>query len=274
MKHIYLILLFFAFTTNSQAQQDSTAKSSLTLAAVYSSTANYFGQTTAEKLPYVMTYASYKMKSGLYVSATALKLINNSAGIANVDLSAGYAFNISKKLEADLSYTRSFFRKDAPLLQASNENNVNSTFSLSHIFKTSLRGDYQFGKQQDAFVTVTNSKLITLGSFSDKDLISLEPAFSVIAGTQHFYVSYVEAEQRRLELLDQLFPVAEPAPKTTTVSSTKFDLLAYVLSIPLAYSRANYTVEATYTASLAGKRLAEASKKPVSIFNLSLYYQF
>lgn len=275
MKHIYLIIFIFGFTLGTQAQQDSTAKSVLTLAAVYGSTANYFGQTTTEQLPYVLTYVSYRVKSGVYVSASALKLIDKgSNGIANVDLSAGYAFDITKRLAADMSYTRSFYKNDVPLLQAFNENNINITLSLSHAFKTSLSGDYQFGKQNDGFATFTNSKLISLGSFSEKDLISIEPGLSVIAGTQHFYQTYINEQQRRIELLDQLFPGAQPAPESTTITSTKFDLLAYVFSIPLTYSRPNYSIEATYTASLASRKLSESKDKLSSIINLSFYYQF
>lgn len=274
MKYLYTLLIFCGLAMQSKAQQDSTAKSALTLAAVYGSTANYFGQTTAEKLPYVLSYASYKLKSGLYVSASALKLLNSSSGIASVDLSAGYGFNLAKNVEGSISYTRSFYQKDAPLLQASNENNINGEMSFTHFLKSSLSADYAFGKQNDVFVSFTNSKLISLGSFSDNDFISLEPAFSVIGGSQRFYQTYTTEKQRRKKLLDPLFPGNQPEPETTTVESIEFSMLAYTLSLPLAYNRTNYTVEASYQATLASKKIADASDKPVSIFNLSFYYMF
>jgi hypothetical protein len=191
MKYLYTLLLCCGLAMSGWAQQDSTAKSSLTLAAVYGNTANYFGQTTADKLPYLLSYAGYNLKSGLYFSASALTLLNNINGVSAVDLSAGYGFNLAKNVEGNLSYTRSFYQKDAPLLQASNENNVNAALSVSHLFKTSLSADYAFGTQNDVFVSFTNSKLIDLGSlFSENDFISLEPAFSVIGGSQRFYQTY------------------------------------------------------------------------------------
>lgn len=275
MRYLYILLIFCALSTHSTAQQaDSTAKSSLTLAAIYGSTANYFGQTTAERLPYVLSYAGYKLKGGVFFSASALKLLNSSSGIASVDLSAGYGFNLAKNFDGSLSYTRSFYQKDAPLLQASNENNVNGGLSLTHFLKSSISADYAFGNQNDVFVSFTNSKLISLGSFSDNDFISIEPAISVIGGSQRFYKTYTTESQRRKRLLDPLFPGSQPEPETTTVESTSFDVMAYTFSLPLAYNRSNYSVEASYNATLASKNVEQASDKPVSIFNLSLYYMF
>lgn len=275
MKYLYTLLLCCGLAMQSFAQADSTAKNSLTLAAVYGSTANYFGQTTTEKLPYVLTYGAYKLKSGFYVSASALKLLNSSSPVSAVDLSAGYGFNVVRNVEGNFSYTRSFYQENSPLLQTANENNVNGELSFTYFLKSSLSADYAFGTQQDVFVSFTNSKMISLGSlFSDKDFISLEPAFSVIGGSQRFYQTYTTEKQKRKKLLDPLLPSQQPAPTTTTVESTSFDLLAYTLSLPIAYNRSNYSVEAGYQATIAGKKIDGISNKPVSIFNLSIYYMF
>jgi len=274
MKYLYTILICCGLAFQSQAQQDSTAKSTLTLAAIYGSTANYFGQTTAEKLPYLLSNATYNLKSGVYFSAGALTLLNTGNGVAAVDLSAGYGFKVAKNVEGGLSYTRSFYQDNAPLLQASNENNVNGVLSFEHFLKSSLSADYAFGKQNDLFVSFTNSKLISLGSLSDKDFFSLEPGVSVIGGSQRFYQTYTKEKARRKKLLDPLFPGSPPETETTTVESTKFDVLAYTLSLPLAYNRSNYTVEANYQATLASNKVQDSSGKPVSIFNLSFYYMF
>lgn len=276
MKQLYTTLLICCgLSTSVFAQQDSSAKASLTLAAIYGNTVNYYGQTTAEKLPYVLSYGAYKLKSGFYISASALKLLNSSDGIASVDLSAGYGFNLAKNLDGSMSYSRSFFQANSPLLQTANENNLNADLTFDHIFKSNLSGNYAFGTQSDAFLSFTNSKLISIGSINkEKDLISIEPGITVSAGTQHFYETYTTEQKKRKKLLDPLFPGQQPEPTTTTVVSTSFDVLAYTFTLPLAYNRSNYTIEASYQASLANKNVVEASNKPVSIFNLSFYYMF
>ncbi len=275
MKFIYSFLIFCGIAAPAKAQIDSTAKSSFVLAAIYGNTANYFGQTTSEKLPYILTYAGYNFKSGIYFSASGLKLINQNGAVSSVDLSGGYSYQLSKLAEGSFSYTRSFYQKDAPLLQAANENNVNGSFSISHLFTTAISADYAFGTQSDVFLTLVNSFLINLGSLIDEnDLISIEPSAGLIAGSQRFYQTYTTEQKRRGKLLDPIFPGRPPEPETTTVETTDFGLLAYTLNLPLAYSRANYTIEAAYLANLAGKNVAGSSGKPVSIFNMSVYYQF
>lgn len=275
MKYLYALLLCCCFATQGWTQQDSLPTSSLTLAAIYGSTANYFGQTTTEKLPYILSHAAYKLKSGVYFSASGLTLLNNASGVAAVDLSAGYGFTLFKNTEGSLTYTRSFYQKNAPLLQASNENNVNGELSFTHFLTSTLNADYAFGKESDMFVSFSNSKLISLFSLSDKDFISLEPTVGVIGGSQRYYQTYTTEKERRKKFLDPLFP-GSPPPKTetTTIESTSFDVLAYTFSLPLAYSRSNYTVEASYQATLASNKMVEGADKPVSIFNLGFYYMF
>lgn len=269
-------LIFFCGLTLPSFSQDSTKTSSVTLAAIYGNTANYYGQSTAEKLPYVLSYAGYKLKSGFYVSASALKLLNYGSGVSAVDLSGGFDFNLSENLDADLSYTRSFYQKDSPLLQTSNENTVSGSLNYDfNIIKSGLRADYAFGSQSDVFATFSNSKFIDLGSlFSDKDYISLEPSVDVIAGTSRYYETYTVEKKRRQGLLDPFFPRPQPETETTTVEGTSFDIMSYGLTLPLAYNRANYSIEASYQASVLGKKFAEGSNKPRSFFNLSVYYQF
>lgn len=281
MKNLYTFLICLGLAVPAMAQQDSSSRSSLTLAAIYGNTANYFGQTTAEKLPYLLTNASYRLKSGFYVSASALKLLNTGGPVSSVDLGAGYGFNLSQQLTGGFSYTRSFYEKNSPLLQTANENSLSAELSLDHLFKSSVNADYAFGKQNDMFVTFSNSKLFDLGSLvNDKDFISLEPSISIIGGTQHFYQTYTTEKAKRKKLLDNiknpLFPPGQQQPETTTttVESTGFGLMAYSLSLPLAYNRASYTVEASYQLSVAGKKVEQGTDKTASIFNLSFYYMF
>ncbi|MHB1180108.1 MAG: hypothetical protein ACYCZO_17490, partial [Daejeonella sp.] len=117
---ISLILSFF-MAGNIFASSDSTAlkKNTLTLAGIYGNNANYYGQTADERLPYALSNATLQLKSGFYLSAGLYKLLNStSSGISELDLSAGFDFNLSKDLSGSLGYTRSIFAKNSPLLQA------------------------------------------------------------------------------------------------------------------------------------------------------------
>lgn len=280
MKNLYpCIALFFIVFKSFAAERlnTDTTKTSLTLATVYSSNANYYGQTAAEKLPYVLSNATLRLKSGFFVSAGAYKLLNSSAGISEADLGAGYDFNITKNLSGVLSYTYSFFPSGSPLLQAANQNTASGLLSYDwKWFNTDLSTDYAFGREQDLFVSLSNSKLLDLGSlFSKKDYLSLEPSFEIVGGTQHFFETYTTQKTSR-DKLKGIIPLFPPKQNTTTttVSSTSFDLLSYNLKLPLAYNRTHYTVETTYQFSVLSNKVTEVSNKPRSFFNLSFYYLF
>lgn len=276
IKYLVSVTILSVFVLQGFAQQDSTRRSSVTLAAIYGNTASYYGQSTAEKLPYVLSYGAYELKSGVYISASALKLLNYGTGISAVNLSGGYGFDLSENLGGNISYTRSFYEKNSPLLQTANKNTISGQLNYDmNVFKTGLSADYTFGNQNDVFVTLSNSRLIDLGSlFSDKDYISIEPSVDIIGGSNRYYKTYTTEKKRKQGLLDPLFPKPNPRYETTTVETTSFDIMSYGFTMPVAYNRANYSLEASYQVSLLGQKFSEGPNKPRSFFNLSVYYQF
>lgn len=280
------IALFSAILNTSAAfaTTDTTSvdKPSLTLAAVYGSNANYYGQTAADRLPYILTNASFHLPSGFYLSGSAYRLLNlGGAGISAVDATAGFSRAISDKLTAGIGYTRSFYPKDSPLLQAANENTVSASLGYDwKILETNLGGDYSFGQERDFFASLSSSKLIDLGSlFNDTGYFTLTPAFEVVGGTQHYLEEYTIRKNKREKIIDVIKnPFTPPGQgnqtETRTITKTSFELLSYSFSLPIGYNRGNYLLEAGYQVSVLGKKIAVDSRRPQSFFNLSFYYQF
>jgi len=263
-------------TLNLKAQIDSAVtataeKATLTLAAIYGNNVSYYGQGTLEKLPYILTNATYKLPLGLYFSASSYKLLNYGTGISASDLGIGYDHVFSPELQAGLSYTRSFFPENSPLLQAANENNINTMIDYQWPwFKSSLSSDFAFGLEKDVFISFNHAKPIELGSlFNEKDQIAIEPAIELVAGTQHFLETYVQkknqgkgkgADNGNTEIIE--------------IPSTSFNLLTYNFKIPFTYSRSNYMAEFAYQYSIIGSKAITETKNTQSFFNISFYYQF
>ncbi len=272
-------MLSLLIAGNIFAGDDSTAVKSttLTLAAIYGSNANYYGQTAEQRLPYVLTNASLRLKSGFYFSAGAYKLTNTGgSGISEFDLSAGFEAELSKNLNGSLAYTRSFYAQNSPLLQAANENTISASLAYDfNILKTGLNTYYAFGTQQDAFVSFSTSKTMNLGSlFSKKDFISLEPGIELVGGTLHYLEEYIVQRDRRGGLLmNPLFPGREQN-YTMTRDASSFDMLSYNMNVLLGYNRRNYLIETAWQLSALGRNVSETKLKPRSFFNLSFYYQF
>jgi hypothetical protein len=254
-----------------EGEEPAASRSVFTLGAIYGNTENYYGQSPQDRFPYILFYGGYKTKGGISVSVSAEKLLSTGTGIAVMDLYAGYSFDLTKKLAGSFGYSRYFYQKDSPLLGTANENNLNSNLSYKWFVKTGLSANYSFGNQNDVFLSFKNSKTIDLGSlFSEKDYISIEPTIDAIAGTGYFYDNYTVRTNDRREARN-LPPAPPPPPR---MQSSSFGILAYTFSLPVAYNRASYTVEATYQGSVQGNKFSSDTNKPVSIINLAFYYAF
>ncbi len=272
----------FAQADSTQVAPDTTIvnKSTLTLGATYANNASYYGQRAQESMPYIAASATYQLRSGIYFSGMAYKLLNDSgAAVSASSLGAGISFNLSKSLTADISYSHTFFPAGSPFIQAANADNASASLTLNNWLSTSANVDYAFGKTQDVFVTLGTGKFINLGSlFSPKDLVSLTPAVNVVGGTQHFYETYVKEKRLRDSLLGILLPPVlgggGQATETTTTIKTSFDLLSYNFKLPLAYNRASYLFEVAYQLSVLGKKPETGTERTNSFFTLSFYYQF
>lgn len=260
------------------AESDSTQtdKSTLTLAAIYGNNANYYGQTAEQRLPYILTNASYRLKGGMYFSAGSYKLLNTgSSAISAFDLSAGYEFNISKKFSAATGYTRSFFASNSPLLQASNENTLSASLLYDfNIFKTGLSSYYAFGTQNDFFLSFLATKSLSLGSIGKKDVITLDPGFELVGGTLHYLEEYIVRRERQGPLPPGPLNPMRDQYYTLTKDASSFDLLSYNTSLALGYNRSNYLIETSWQLTALGKNVSESGTKARSFFNLSFYYQF
>lgn len=287
MKFLITIFILLVSCTGF-AQQDSIAvadssdpvKSTFTIGVSYANNASYYGQKALEKTPYVAAVASYRHKSGLYATAMAYRLVKDSQTLASASsLGAGYAFNISKKLSVDLSYSHTFYPSLSPFLQAANANNASLSFTHTGWLSTTIGADYAFGKTNDVFVTAGVGKMINLGSISPKDLVTLNPSIDVTAGTQRFFETYVEEKKLRDSLLGMLpippiFGQPGSTPTTTTKTKTSFDLLSYNLKMPLAYNRAHYMLEISYQLSVLSNKAQTGAGNANSFLTASFYYQF
>lgn len=278
MRTFFLLTLICLCSLAGYAQTDSLQKATTTLALLYNSNISYYGQATTEKYPYILANATVRFPMGIYVSAGGYQLLNYGPALSEADLGVGYDYSFNDKWSAGISYTRSFFPNNSPLLAAANANNVNLNGSYSgSLFKTDASFDYAFGKDQDFFISLSNSKSIELGTlFSEKNFISIEPAIEIVAGTRHFYETYVIEEEKRNNGKGKGAGNAPSSIITTTdyIPKSSFNILSYNFKIPLSLSRASYMIEANYQFSVLGKKTDENLRSQYSIFGLSCYYQF
>ena len=284
--HIIIICIIlisgncFAQSNNSSdsTSQNNAEKSTLTAGGIFSNNVSYYGQKAAGNTPYAAIAATWQLKSGFYFTGQAVKILNDSTSTISASaLGAGFNFSLGK-FTTDISFSHTFYPSYSPLLQAGNADNTSLSFSYDGWIKPTLTGDYTFGKSNDAFVTGEISKSINLFSFGKKDIVTLSPQASVVAGTQHFYQTYLTQKKLRDQVLgivtDPLFGNPSANSSDTTLN-TSFNLLTYNFNLSLGYNRAHYLVEAAYQLSVLDKHAqATGTGKVNSFLTLSFYYQF
>jgi len=287
MKTFLLLLITALCWRAGLAQTDTTAAaadsakpvSTLTIGTVYANNASYYGQKAAEKTPYLAVAATYRHKSGFYLSGLSYKLLNDkSSTVSAGSLGAGISGKLGKRFSADLSYNHTFYPALSPLLQAGNPDNASLGLVYENWVNVGLTGDYAFGKTSDAFATASLSKAINLFSVTKKDIVTITPSADIVAGTQHFYETYVSQQKLRDSVLGIILtPItggSSSGSTTKTVSTTTFNILSYNFKLPLAYNRSHYVVEAAYQLSVLSNYAQTDPGKTNSFFTCSFYYQF
>ncbi len=289
MKSVTLLALIALIHTCCFAQTDTAtvtkadstpSKSTLTLGAVYANNASYYGQKASENTPYAAVAATYRFKWGLYLSGLTYKLLNEkTSSLSAGSAGAGFSGKLGKHLSADLGYSHSFYPANSPLLQAGNPDNASLGIVYENWLNVNLTGDYAFGKTNDAFITAGLSKSVNLFSIGKKDIISINPSADVVAGTQHFYQTYLTEKKLRDSVLATILSPITGNPSTGTTSSktvatTAFNILSYNFKLPLAYTRAHYLVEVNYQLSVLSSKAASGAGNMNSFFTASFYYQF
>jgi len=247
-------------------------KQSVSVGINYGSDALFFGRTSPVKYPFVTGDVIYNTKQGFFAYSSILKVLGY-APVDEVDVGGGYFYKFSKQFSGAVSYTRFIFNKQAKVIKSASSNDINLKNSYDWKFlKTSVIADYLFGKSNDFFVTVTNSKYIetSWSIFDDQDYLSFNPSFNFITGTQNFVQRY-SVDHRFKQEIDNIYVYDDP---NSARYNRKFKMLNYSFKVPIAYNRPHYTLEASWRYSIPVNVEGVLENHKESFFNLTFFYLF
>ena len=198
----------------------------------YGSNSAYFGRTQAKPFPYLATDLTYTTKEGLYASAGLYNLLNTPLLLDETDLTVGWAGNLSKTVDASVSYSRFVFPAGSELVKSSVNNSLDATVGQDWgPFYSRLSAAYLFGKSTsfaDGFLTLENSRSFEIPHvFSADDYFTVEPTVSAAAGTQ----SFVEASLTKRH-----------GARARNIRN--FSVVDYEFAVPLTYTLGKVAVEA------------------------------
>jgi hypothetical protein len=289
-------LQFPAFSQTKADSIEATAATStksryFTLGANYGTNTTFYGRTTGYKRPYTSVDFTYSSKTGFWLSSSVFEVMNTEYFIDGTDISTGWNFDITKKIDASLSYSRYFFSSQSSMMQS-----VTSNLAASHIgldwyyLYSSLAASSIFGGANDYFITFSNSRYFeraNILSKKDKDYISIEPRVSVIAGTQNFANTYITSQNNDTQYyapVTSMYPTqpGQPSmpgsgtsstqPAETDQGSSGFNILNYELRVPVTYTYGSASLETTWSYVKPVNLLAGDNSQAQSIFSVSLFY--
>jgi len=269
--------VLFALRDTSPAVADTDTvirKNSVSAGVSYGSDALFFGRTGPIKYPFTTADVIFNSKSGVFIYGSMVKVLGYKPLVDEIDLGGGYFYRLSKKFSGTISYTRFIFNKEAGIIKSASSNDINFKNSYDWKYlKTSLIGDYLFGKSYDIFATISNSKYIesNFNVFDDQDFLSINPTFNVIFGTQNFVQRYSVDHEDQLDV-DNIYLHNQNGRRAR--ANAQFNLLNYSFKLPLAYNRPHYTLEASYKYSIPVNVEGSLKNRRESFFNFTFYYVF
>jgi hypothetical protein len=289
-----LLLLFFVFENKITPLPDSVSVDStlqpahsITLESGFGSNTVFFGRMAPQKLPYSLTSVTFSHKKGFYAAGSFFHAFDDS-GLNNIsDLSLGYNFNFSDRIDGSVSYTKFFINPGSLLVQSTTSNLADAFLSLdwSYLY-TSVGVMKIFGATNDVFFIISNSRYFEKERLLGiKGTFALEPAISFIAGTQNFSTTYTE-NYESITGVKPNSPIGAGGPgkpggggtfggsSATTINSTTpgFGALCYEFNLPFTYTLKNFSVEPAWKYVIPVNVSEGDASAAQSVWTLSLYY--
>jgi hypothetical protein len=237
MKRIQIIgiILCLAISQFVFAQSDSTEKQKpkFKLGINYNSGLNYYGRTDSLKSTGFFPLAELWLSKDVYVNAAPV-FVNNavqSMEYAGTVTSFGYLHTTDKWI-TNLYMLKPFYKQSSQLVQSALKAQTGASFSrLNKLINFTFGGDFKFSDKIDFGATAGLDHLIRK-ELKNGSVLVIDPSVYAYAGTQNFTNTYYRKRPGSL-----LFP---GTTEQVNESVTKFNVLAYELSIPVVYAKGKW----------------------------------
>jgi hypothetical protein len=248
-------------------------KKSISVGFNFGSDAMFFGRTGPIRYPFYSADVVYNTKQGFFAYGSLLRLIGYRTSIDEIDIGGGYLYRPSKKFSGSISYTRFIFNKEQRIIESATNNDINFKNAYNWgPFKSTVILDYLFGRSNDFFVTISQSKYFEPNwrLFSNNDYITFNPSISMILGTQNFVQTYALDHQTRFVSAN----IYKNDYSPYQYNNGRFNALNYSFKLPIAYNRPHYTFEFAYKYSIPVNVEGTLMNRRESFYNLTFYYLF
>ena len=252
---------------------DSAARhGGFTAALSYGSNSSFFGRTQTTRYPYLAGELTYKSRFGIWGSAVSYDIFGTSSFVDETDLSVGWDFDLSQKVDASVSYSRFLFAANSPLVKSSVNNSFDGYvgWDWGYVYSR-LNAAYLFGETNDLFLVLDNSRSFEFERvFTPKGYLAIEPRVSVMAGTQRFAESSLQQQIGRGNGNGKGPGRGNGGTIAVTTTTTRFQVINYELRLPLTYSLGAVSVQVAWRYAVPVNLLPDDVSGARSYFTNSL----
>lgn len=234
-------LLAILMAGGAMAQQpDSTH---FIVGVTYNTQINYYGRVDSLHSRALLPFVGMALKNGLYCNANFVFIQNSvQSQYAATLLEGGYNFKGQNGHWAgNISASKFFYRPDIGLVQSTVKESASASITrLNKIIDLTLAANVKWSDQADFGAQAGFDHIFRIPRiFGERDVIVIDPSFTVFAGTQNFTETYYQQKNFLI------FPVDQ---QQITTSSKKFNILAYEFGVPMVYGykKLNFILSPAY----------------------------
>ena len=246
MKKRYTLILLITIasfcTVTAQETKDNTVKenkknSYFKAAVTYLTNAVYNGRKDSLALPYITPSLGYYDRSGFYISGSLSYLSSSAASRIDLfSLTTGYDFTISHIVTGGVYASKDFYTGSSTSVRSETKGSLGGNLSYDPGVVT-LNGGINLLFSDKTDVSVSGS-LAHSFYFGDKENAwSIAPTLGVNLGTQNYYQAYIKNRSKK----------KNGSTGTVQVQDSKFTVLDYELSLPIAYDASKWGIFFTPT---------------------------
>ena len=266
MKQLFVTLLTL-FTFGAWAQDSTRTQPQLKLSLNYNSGLHFFGRTDSLKSTGFFPMAEFWASPNFYINAAPI-FVNNAVQkmeYAGTVATIGYQY-MNEHWLTNINVVKPFYKAEAELVQSALKAQGNlSVTHLNKVANLTLGGDIKLSDKLDFGATAGIDHIIRIEN-KDNSVLVFDPSLYAYAGTQQFSRTYTKRQAGTLPL------PGNGNQQQVTETSTRFNILAYELSVPVIYAKNKVMVIATPSYVLPQNLITVPNRPDLSERGENMFY--
>lgn len=247
MKNHYILVLLITVAglcsvSAQEPAKDNTVKenkknSYFKAGVTYLTNAVYNGRKDSLVLSYITPSLGYYDRSGFYISGSLSYLSSSAASRIDLfSLTTGYDFTISPMVTGGIYASKDFYTSSSSSVRSETKGSIGGNLSYDPGVVTLNGGiNLLFSDKTDVSVSGSLAHSFYFGEKGNE--WSIAPTLAVNIGTQNYYQAYIKNRTKK----------KNGSSGTVQVQNSKFTVLDYELSLPIAYDASKWGIFLTPT---------------------------